>query len=176
MPMKTNIMSAEQQEHAYRTCIEIVSVQQETGPWTTDEETLVRQCALKFQWMCYATPEDMQIWKEKVVQYLDSLLEVLQKKELRERDKENLQEYFVRLVNLSFLVESDAENARRFKDRKEFKYSLGWHPIGGHTFPGRKKLLLRVPTSTQNSRDSLLSNSKNYTRCADASSTSLLHQ
>ena len=127
--------------------------------------------ALKFQWMCYATPEDMQIWKEKFVQFLDSLLEVLQKKELRERDKENLQECFVRLVNLSFLVESDTENARRFKDRKGFKYAVLWHPIGDHTFPGREKLLLRVHTSTQKVKDSLLSNSKKYTRCADASTT-----
>ena len=46
MPMKTNIMSSEQQEHAYRICIEIVSVQQETAPIlsTNDKHTDVTHC------------------------------------------------------------------------------------------------------------------------------------
>ena len=73
-------MSTAVKEEMLRVCIDIVSVQQATEPWTTDKERLVRECSVKLKWMCYATPEDKSNWTRVFDETLNKVLEKLREK------------------------------------------------------------------------------------------------
>lgn len=132
------IMSIEQQASALCTCIDIVSVTDNAQAWTMSSEE-VRRAASLFQEMCSAAPEEYFLWKQYFDECLDRLLEKIQTDRIKKIDQGLVLGYFVRLVNLSFLVESDTEYKRRVSDRRGVP---GWDVMGGHRLPGREPLLL----------------------------------
>lgn len=106
----------------------------------------VLQHARLFKWMCYAVPEETKVWNEYFDEVLHSLLERLQQAQFTVHDKDMLQIDFTRLVNLSFLVQSDTEHKRRFKvttrNNHPFRYVDRWDVMGGHRLTARKPLML----------------------------------